>query len=284
MPIQLIADSGATKCEWRVVGNGIEKSIFTTGISPYFLKEAEIVELLKNELLPQLGDVMVHETYYYGTGLGNPKHVASVASALKVILPSSNVEANTDLLAAARALCGNEKGIVCILGTGSNSCYYDGKEIVKNIASLGYVLGDEGSGAYLGKKVIQYYLYNTFDEDLRSRFDADFVTTYMEILENVYQQPFPNRYLAGFATFLSENRGHYMVENILEDGLNDFFFNHLNKYGESWTSPINFVGSVASGFKDVLQDLCDTYQLDLGKVLKAPMDGLVKFHAQSSLV
>lgn len=284
MPIQLIADSGATKCEWRVVNNGIEKTIFTTGISPYFLKEEEIVELLKRDLLPQLDDVMVDETYYYGTGLGNPKNVASITGALKVIFPGSNVEANTDLLAAARALCGSEQGIVCILGTGSNSCYYDGKEIAKNIASLGYVLGDEGSGAYLGKKVIQYYLYNTFDEDLRSRFDADFVTNYMEILENVYQKPFPNRYLAGFAYFLSENRGHYMVENILEDGLNDFFFNHLNKYGESWTSPINFVGSIASGFKDVLQELCNIYQLELGKVLKAPMDGLVKFHAQSSLV
>jgi glucosamine kinase len=140
-------------------------------------------------------------------------------------------------------------------------------------------LGDEGSGAFLGKKVLQYYLYNTFDEDLQSRFDAKFVTTYMEILESVYQKPFPNRYLAGFAAFLGENRGHYMVENILEDGLNDFFFNHLNKYSESWTSPINFVGGVADGFKDVLQELCNSYQLQLGKVLKAPMDGLISFHS-----
>ncbi|GEO08935.1 N-acetylglucosamine kinase [Segetibacter aerophilus] len=284
MSVQLIADSGATKCEWHLVSNGIEKTIFTTGISPYFLQEEEIVELLKKDLLPHLDNMVVNETYYYGTGLGNPKNVATIVSALKALLPQSSVEANTDLLAAARALCGNDRGIACILGTGSNSCYYDGKEIDKNIASLGYVLGDEGSGAHLGKKVIQYYLYNTFDEDLRFRFDAQFVTTYMEILENVYQKPFPNRYLAGFASFLSENRGHYMVENILEDGLNDFFFNHLNKYGESWTSPINFVGSVAFGFKDVLQELCNTYQLELGKVLKAPMDGLVKFHSQSSFV
>ncbi len=149
---------------------------------------------------------------------------------------------------------------------------------MKNTPSLGYVLGDEGSGAHLGKKVLQYYLYNTFDKDLKSRFDAMFVTNQMEILEHLYKKPFPNRYLAGFAIFLSDNRGHYMVENILEDGLNDFFFNHLYKYRESWTLPINFIGSIAYGFKDVLQELCSSYELSLGHVLKNPMEGLVKYH------
>jgi glucosamine kinase len=280
MPIQLIADSGATKCEWRLVDNGIEKTVFTSGISPYFLSEQQIFELLKSDLLSQIDNTVVEEIYFYGTGLGNPKNVTTIVSGLKAIFPFATIEANTDLLAAARALCGNEKGIACILGTGSNSCYYDGKVILKNIASLGYVLGDEGSGAHLGKKVIQYYLYNTFDEDLQYRFDAQFVTTYMEILENVYKKPFPNRYLASFTSFLSANRGHYMIENILEDGLNDFFFNHLNKYSESWTLPVNFAGGVAFAFKDVLRELCNSYQLELGTVLKAPMEGLVKFHAR----
>lgn len=149
------------------------------------------------------------------------------------------------------------------------------------MASLGYVLGDEGSGAHLGKKVLQYYLYDTFDEDLKSDFGARFNTSYNEILDNLYKKPSPNRYLASFASFLSENRGHYMVENILEDGINDFFFNHLNKYGESWTSPINFVGSIAFGFKDVLQELCNIYRFELGKVIKAPMEGLVKYHLEA---
>jgi N-acetylglucosamine kinase-like BadF-type ATPase len=182
------------------------------------------------------------------------------------------------MLAAARALCGNKKGIACILGTGSNSCYYNGSKIVRNTPSLGYVLGDEGSGAYLGKKVVQYYLYNTFDEELRALFDAKFITTRDEILENVYKQPLPNRYLASFAIFLAENRGHYMIENIIEDGLNDFFFNHLYKYRESWTLPLHFIGSVAFGFKDVLQELCKSYELELGNVLKTPMQGLTEFH------
>ncbi|MDQ6813825.1 MAG: N-acetylglucosamine kinase [Bacteroidota bacterium] len=284
MSIRLIADSGATKCEWCLVGNGLQQTVFTTGISPYFLTASQIVELLKNDLFPQLNGQEVDEVNFYGTGLGNPKNVTIICNALKAVFPAASIAANTDLLAAARSLCGNEKGIACILGTGSNSCYYDGIQIEKNIASLGYVLGDEGSGAYLGKKVIQYYLYNTFDEDLRSRFDAKFVTNYIEILENVYQKPFPNRYLAGFAIFLSENRGHYMVENILEDGLNDFFFNHLNKYGETWTSQVNFAGGVAFAFKDVLKELCNSYQLELGKILKAPMEGLVNYHLDQALL
>jgi glucosamine kinase len=283
MPIQLIADSGATKCEWCLVDHGSSRTVFTAGISPYFLSEQQIVELLQTDLLPELGNVQIDEVYFYGTGLGNPKNVTTITSALKAVFSTAKIEANTDLLAAARALCTNQPGIACILGTGSNSCYYDGSEIVKNVASLGYVLGDEGSGAHLGKKVIQYYLYKTFDEDLQFRFDAQFVTTYMEILENVYKKPFPNRYLASFTAFLSANRGHYMIENILEDGLNDFFFNQLNKYSESWTLPINFVGGVANAFQDVLQELCNSYQLELGKVLKAPMEGLVQYHSATAV-
>jgi N-acetylglucosamine kinase-like BadF-type ATPase len=151
---------------------------------------------------------------------------------------------------------------------------------VKNSPGLGYVLGDEGSGAYMGKKVIQYYLYNTFDEDLMERFKAKFNTNAVEILEAVYKKPLPNRYLASFAIFLAENRGHFMIENIIEDGLNDFFFNHVYKYRESWTMPIHFIGSIAFGFKDVLKDLCNSYELQLGRVLKNPMEGLIKYHQQ----
>ena len=140
------------------------------------------------------------------------------------------------------------------------------------------MLGDEGSGAYLGKRVIQHFLYNTFDEDLMLRFEKQFNTNANEILEHVYKQPQPNRYLASFAIFLAENRDHFMIENIIEDGLNDFFFTHLHKYRESWLYPISFVGSVAYGFKDVLKDLCNTYELEFGKVIKQPMDGLVAYH------
>ncbi|MEI9810568.1 MAG: BadF/BadG/BcrA/BcrD ATPase family protein [Bacteroidota bacterium] len=277
--IKLIADSGATKAEWCLVSNGKTKTYFTQGISPYFLNTEQITDLLLKELKPKLKKVDVAEIYYYGTGCANPNNAKLVKKAIQKVFPDAETNVHHDLMAAARALCGTDKGIACILGTGSNSCYYDGKKIIKNSPGLGYVLGDEGSGAYLGKRVLQYYLYNTFDEDLRARFDAAFVTNTVEILENVYKKPLPNRYLASFAKFLADNRGHYMIENIIEDGLNDFFFNHLCKYREIWTLPVSFAGSIAFGFKDVLKDLCSAYEFELGKVLKNPMSGLVEYHS-----
>lgn len=277
--IQLIADSGSTKCEWCLLDNGKKKIISTQGISPYFLNADQIVALLQKELMPKLKKLTVEVVHFYGTGLSNNSNIKIIYNVLVRLFANAKINIEHDLLAAARALCGTDKGIACILGTGSNSCYFNGKKIQKNSPGLGYILGDEGSGSYLGKKVVQYYLYNTFDEDLKARFDKRFNVTKDEILDSVYKQPLANKYLASYAIFLAENRGHYMIENIIEDGLNDFFFNHLYKYRESWTQPINFVGSIAFGFKDVLKDLCNTYELELGTVLKKPMDGLIQFHA-----
>lgn len=279
MAVQLIADSGATKCEWCLVNSQKKKTFFTTGISLYFLNSQQTIDLLQKELMPELGNEQLNEVHFYGTGLGNPENAAIIYSALKKLFSAAEVTVETDLLAAARALFGNKKGIACILGTGSNSCYYDGESIIKNTLSLGYVLGDEGSGADLGKKVLQHHLYKIFDEDLRSRFDAMFVTTPLEILETLYKKPFPNRYLAGFAIFLSHNRGHCMVENIIGNCLNDFFLNQLHKYPESLAQPVSFVGSIAFAFKDILQELCNRSAYKLGQVLKSPMEGLVKYHS-----
>ena len=277
--IILISDCGATKSEWCLIGRGKIKTVITQGISPYFLDTEQITQLLLKELKPGLKNIQPEEIYYYGTGCANPTNVKSVKKALAKVFPASAIDVNHDLMAAARALCGKSKGIACILGTGSNSCYFNGKKIIRNSPGLGYVLGDEGSGAYLGKKVIQYYLYGTFDDELRGRFDLTYMTNAPEILENVYKKPLPNRYLAGFTKFLADNRGHYMIENIIEDGLNDFFFNHLCKYREIWTLPVSFAGSVAFGFKDVLQQLCDSYEFELGKVMKNPMEGLIAYHS-----
>ena len=280
MPVQLIADSGSTKCEWCLLYNGKKKIINTHGISPYFVKREQIVDLLEQDLVPELKNVEIEELHFYGTGMGNPSNEKIVRLALKEVFSTAEITLQDDLLGAARALCGHEKGIACILGTGANSCYYNGKKIVKNSPGLGYVLGDEGSGAYLGKKVIQYYLYNTFDEELLYRFNKQFNVTKDDILDSVYKKPLANRYLASYAIFLAENRGHYMIENIIEDGLNDFVFNQLYKYEESWKMPINFTGSIAFGFKDVLQELCNNYELELGNVFQSPMDGLVEFHKE----
>jgi glucosamine kinase len=275
----LIADSGATKCEWCLLQNGRKKTVYTQGISPYFLDAAGIGRIMEQELLPALRKARVDSVFYYGTGCKNPDNRRIVQKAIRGIFPDASVQVTHDLMGAALALCGKSKGVSCILGTGSNSCYFDGKKIARNSPGLGYILGDEGSGAYLGKKVVQYYLYNTFDEELRYKFDAKYSTTGDEILESVYKKPLPNRYLAAFTLFLVENRGHYMVENIIEDGLNDFFFGHLCKYRESWKLPIHFVGGVAYGFRDVIKELCGAYEFELGKVLQKPMDGLITYHS-----
>jgi glucosamine kinase len=279
MAIKLIADSGSTKAEWCLMDGKKTKKFITQGLSPYFLNTEQIQKILEEELKAKMKQAEPDEVFFYGTGCSNPGNVTIVKKAIQKVFPKAKISVDHDLMGAAKALCGTEKGIACILGTGSNSCYYNGKKIIKNSPGLGYVLGDEGSGAYLGKKVIQYFLYNTFDEDLMDRFTAKFKTNSYEILDAVYKKPLPNRYLASYAIFLAENRGHYMIENIIEDGFNDFFFNHVYKYSESWKLPVHFIGSVAHGFKDVLKEMCNGYELQLGRVLKKPMDGLVKYHS-----
>ncbi|WP_447639816.1 MULTISPECIES: N-acetylglucosamine kinase [Chitinophagaceae] len=282
MSTVLIADSGATKCEWVLLSNGKKKKILTQGISPYFLTGEEIVALLQKDLVPKLKNAIPDAIYYYGTGLLNPNNIKLLKSVLKKVFPQTKkIEATDDMYAVAHATCGAEKGLACILGTGSNACFYNGKKITERRTGIGYVLGDEGSGAYLGKKVLQYYLYNTFDEELMAKFVARFhIESSFEIIEKVYRQPLANRYIASFAIFLAENRGHYMVENIIEDGLNDFVTGHLYKFPQAWSSPIHFSGSIAYGFKDVLRDLCNSYELMIGSVVKEPMPGLIKYYNQ----
>lgn len=274
----LIADSGATKCQWCLCTDGKKKMINTIGISPYFLSIEEIVTLIQKEVVSKVKSIVIEKVFFYGTGLSNINNKKIIEKALLESFGKVKIEVNTDILGAARALFGKSKGVACILGTGSNSCYYNGKKIISNRPGLGYVLGDEGSGAYLGKKVLQHFLYETFDEDLANAFNKKFNITRVAILDEVYKKPFPSKYLASFATFLSENRGHFMVENIIEDGLYDFYFQHLFKFKEVWLWPVSFVGSVAYGFKDVLENLCQQSQLQLGTILKEPMAGLIQFH------
>ena len=277
----LIADSGSTKTAWCLVNDGKKKFISTQGISPYFLNDDTLGAILKKELAPKTAHVVVDEVYYYGTGCSNPDNISLVKRGLKKLYPKAKINVQHDLLGAAKGLCGDAKGIACILGTGSNSCFYNGKKIIKNSPGLGYVLGDEGSGTHLGKKVLQHFMYNTFDAELMDKFQAKYKTTNSEILDHVYKEPMANRYLSSYVPFLIENRGHYMVENIIEDCLNDFFFYHIYKYRESWTLPINFVGSIAYGFKDILKQMCNDFELKLGKVIKNPMEGLVTYHCKS---
>jgi len=274
----LIADSGSTKAEWCYLSNGRKKIIETQGASPYFLNEQQLVALLQQELLPGLKKKIPEKVFFYGTGCAAAANRAMIKRAIKKIFPQAGIEVDHDLTGAARALCGKKKGIVAILGTGSNSGYYNGKKILRNSPGLGYVLGDEGSGAYLGKKVLQYFLYKTFDQELNEKFNKEYRIDAAEILDAVYKKPLPNRYIAAFTLFLTKNRGHYMVENIIEDGLWDFFSCHLTRYPESGKVPIYFTGSVAFGFKDILQELCKNFEWEAGRFLAKPMEGLIAYH------
>jgi N-acetylglucosamine kinase-like BadF-type ATPase len=276
--IKLIADSGSTKTEWCLIKNKA-KTLFTTqGMSPYFVNEAQAEQILKTEVIPMLKRNKIDEIFFYGTGCKNPANIHMFRKVFKKMFAGAKITVDNDLSGAAKGLCGDEKGIACILGTGSNSCFYNGKKIVRNSPGLGFILGDEGSGAYLGKKVIQHYLYRIFDNELREKFDAAFQTSDNEILESVYKKPLPNRYLASFVAFLVKNRGHYMIENIIEDGLNDFFFTHVISYKESPKLPIHFTGGIAYGFREVVEQLCLNYDLQPGNFLRTPMEGLIKYH------
>jgi glucosamine kinase len=280
--IQLIADSGATKTSWCLIGAGEQQNFYTQGINPYFFTVDQVIALLEQELPASLKEKEIAEVHFYGAGCGEPINCRMVETSIKKVLPGVKiVTVETDVLGAAKALCGHEAGVAGILGTGCNSCVFDGSKIVRNNPSPGFILGDEGSGALLGKKVLQYFIYSTFDEDLLHRFNVKYQTTYPEILQKVYKSPLPNRYLASFAPFLSENRGHYMIENIIEDGISEFFFTHLYKYAETWTHPIHFTGSIAWYFKDVLEELCQSFELQLGRVLKGPIEGLVAYHNEA---
>src|SRR5690606_36390670 len=161
---------------------------------------------------------------------------------------------------------------------GSNSGYYNGEIIKYQNPSLGFIVGDEGSGAFLGKRVLQYYFYRTFDNDLSAAFEQKYGNDLSSFLERIYRKPFANRYLATFVSFLKEHRGHYMVENIIEDAFIDFHQRHILKYRESWNYPIHFVGTVAHEFKDVLYSLHEQYGLDNGNIYKTPTDGLIAYH------
>ncbi|MBX2887664.1 MAG: N-acetylglucosamine kinase [Ferruginibacter sp.] len=279
MPTIIIADSGSTQTTWAVVSKNKKRVFQTQGLSPYFLSEQQTIFILKNELLPQMKRLLPDTLYFYGTGCGNAENVKMLTKCFKAVFKGIKIYIKTDILGAARAVCGDKKGVVCILGTGSSVCYYNGKAITHARPGLGFILGDEGSGSYLGKKVLQYYLNDTFEPDLMDRFRMKYPADKMDILNAVYRGAFPNRYLASFTPFLVENRGHFMVENIIEDGLNDFFFNHICKLFESWKTPIHFVGSVAFGFKDVIKDLCLAYEFEMGNMAKSPIDGLIKYHS-----
>lgn len=281
MPSLLLAESGSTKTDWCLLRPGTRMQRFrTSGINPYLQNGDAIQQTLLQEMNWKPDRHQADSIVFYGAGTGSEENQHLVQDALRSFFGIRKVGVQTDLMAAAHALCGHEKGVVCILGTGSNSCYYDGKKVSEKQASLGFIAGDEGSGSYMGKRILQYYAYHTFDSELRAAFEMKFGTDLNSMLHSIYREPFPNRYLAGFVSILRDNRGHFMVENIIEDSLNEFFRHHILKYRQSWKQPIHFSGSIAFGFKDVITSLCHQYELELGKIVQSPLEGLIKYYKQ----
>ncbi len=275
----LIADSGSTKTDWCLLRKGKKPLRFSTqGINPYLQSKETIVELLKKELPWDNEKYKAVHLHYFGAGAANPQKQAFLKDILKAHFGIKKTEVQGDMLAACRALCGSKPGVVCILGTGSLSCYYDGKKIKEQKPSLGYIAGDEGGGNYIGKRILQYYAYETFDTELKMDFEMRFGNDIREIINKLYHQPNPNRYLASFVVMLKENRGHYMVENIIEDCLNDFFHTSILKHRHTWNMPLYFSGSIAFEFRDVLESLCNQYELEIGDVIKSPMEGMIKYY------
>ena len=277
----LIADSGSTKTDWCVVEYGVlVQQIFTKGTNPFFQSEEEISNEIATALLPELKTDEFDAVYFYGAGCGFPDKIEIVHRAIsKQLKVKGNVEVATDMLAAARGLCGREAGIACIMGTGSNSCYYDGENIVANVSPLGFILGDEGSGACLGKLMVGDLLKNQMTQELKEKFLKQFDLTPADIIDRVYRKPFPNRFLASLSPFLAQNISEPCVHDLVLNSFKAFFKRNIMQYENYQNLKVNLIGSVAFYYKEVLAEAAEAMGIQLGTIIQSPMEGLIKYHA-----
>lgn len=273
----LIADSGATKTDWCLLENGIVSYRFQTrGISPVYQTEEEISVEIAGNVLPQLKGNAIGSVRFYGSGC-IPEKIPAVKNAIWRSFPGKDIGVFSDLVAAAHALCGHEAGIACILGTGSNSCQWDGEKIQKQISPLGFILGDEGSGASLGKLLVSDALKNQLAAGLKEKFLAQFNLTPGEIIDRVYRQPFPSRFLASLSPFLLENIGDASIRRIVEKSFDDFFERNVMQYRYR-ENKVHFVGSIAWHYADVLTSAALGKGIKTGKIVRSPMDGLIEYY------
>ena len=274
----LVADSGSTKTEWKTIRDGVSgESVFTSGINPYFLTTDEIYDLLVKGLDIYAG-ISFERIYFYGTGCNSIAKNDVVRSALKRFAPADEIFIGSDLLGAARSLCQDKPGIACIMGTGSNSCYYDGRVIVSNVAPLGYILGDEGGGAVLGRKLLSAVLKKQVPGTVIDLFFGTYKITPAEILERVYMKPFPNRFLGQYARFISDNINIPELQDIITTSFDEFIRSNILQYPESKIHPVHFTGSIAFHFRQFLEELLKRNGLRPGIITLTPMTELIKFH------
>ena len=278
----LIADSGTTKTDWCLIGDqeALEK-VVTSGINPFYQEAENISAILQKEFT---SIKKFKAIYFYGTGCINQEKKDIVKKGLLQVFEAEEIFIGSDLQAAAHSLCQDQPGFACILGTGSNSCYYNGSEIVANVSPLGFILGDEGSGAVLGKKLIGDVLKKQLPQSLINEFFETYNITAAEILQNVYKKPFPSRYLANYTKFLSENIKHPEIENIVISSFREFVTRNLLQYPGIERTPIHFTGSIAFHFEAQLRKAIEEQHLILGNIERAPMNGLIRYHNNKVLL
>lgn len=275
----LIADCGSTKTDWCVIdGTKLVKQVFTPGMNAIMLTEEEIRQRISQELMPEIDGLKIDAVYFYGAGCLGDEICGNVRRAIAANIPAQTIEADTDLLAAARALCGRTPGIACIMGTGSNSCYYDGKSIVDNVSPLGYILGDEGSGAVLGKILVGDVLKKQLPADLCEKFLAQYDLDRMKIIRRVYKEPAANRFLASVTPFLIENIERPEIRALVLNAFGSFFKRNIANYEGYQSMKVNFVGSIAFYYRELIAEAAAEAGCTLGTILKSPMEGLIAFH------
>lgn len=278
----VIVDSGSTKADWKVVNGQEVHSISTMGFNPVFhnseLIQSEVFKAFSKNTFP--GETT--HVYYYGAGCWDTRLKKVVEEALSQVFNHAAINVEHDLLGAARATCGNQAGIACILGTGSNSCLYDGRDVVDNVTNLGYLLGDEGSGTHIGKRLIRAYFYRELPKELKNAMDEHFPGGRQTILDNVYGKGTPNVYLASFTRFLHQYRHHPYFQTLLYLSFSEFIDRHVRKYHGHLGLPIHFIGSVAYYFQETLQAILEERNMTLGQVIQKPIDNLVGFHTSSN--
>lgn len=273
----LIADSGFTKTDWRVIDDegGIAQAR-TAGINPYYQTEEEMLKEIQN-LHNQIPEKM-DRIYYYGTGCSSATNRDKISALLSRYYPHAVIDVNHDLLAAARSLCGDQQGIACIIGTGTNSCLYDGKKILDNVPSLGWAIADEGGGTYLGKALVTDYYRKDMPKHLRILFKEEFELTKDGFLTKMYQEPMPGRFLASFAKFIGKHTADPYMYQLVSTGFELFLTKNVMKYEGHKDLPIHFTGSVAYYFGNILRDVAMKNGLQIKHITQEPIAGLTLFH------
>ncbi|MBR5935628.1 MAG: ATPase [Bacteroidaceae bacterium] len=283
--MKLVVDSGSTKTDWGFFNNKKDLTIYKTqGINPYHQSQEQIRDILEGELLPNIDHIdrnQINELFFYGAGCATKATCELMSYILKGFFPNATISVDSDMLGAARALCGKSEGVACVLGTGSNSCLYNGKDIIDQVPSLGYILGDEGSGAALGRCFINSCFKRQMPDKLYKEFLDRYSVDRESIIMNVYRKPLANRYLAGFVPFILEKREVPEVHKMIIQCFTEFFTRNVINYHKPWL-PVHIVGSIANSLADELRETADSLGMTIGMILPSPINRLIEYHNQKS--